>query len=236
MKNKNKLLVFIITYNSSFRLKTILSNLKKLKNKVRFVTLISDDCSTDDTPSFIPKKKKSMIVNINKRNIGYGGNIKKCLYYAIKNNFSHAVMIHGDNQYDVRYIPALYKKIKKTKVDAVTGSRMIKLKDALSGKMPIYKLIGNFVLTNIFNFVYQSKFTDAHSGLWIYKISSIKDINFKKFDDNYNFDNQLRIKFINSKKKILEIPIKTYYRNEKSSFHVIYTVKFLMDVFKKFIK
>ena len=54
-----------------------------------------------------------MIININKRNIGYGGNIKKCLYYAIKNNFSHAVMIHGDNQYDVRYITALYKKIKK---------------------------------------------------------------------------------------------------------------------------
>ena len=124
-KNKNKLLVFVVTYNSSFRLEIILKKLEKLKSKVNFVTLISDDCSTDDTLSFLPKKSGSMIINVNKKNIGYGGNIKKCLNFAVENNFSHAVMIHGDNQYDVRYISYLYKKIKNTKADAVTGSRMI---------------------------------------------------------------------------------------------------------------
>ena len=142
-------------------------------------------------------------------------------------------MIHGDNQYDARYIKDLYKNIKDSKVDAVTGSRMINPIDALGGKMPIYKLIGNLILTKIFNLLFSTNFTDAHTGLWLYNMATIKKMNIKNIDDGYNFDNQLRIKLIKQKKKIIEIPIKTYYRNEKSSFHIMYAIKFILDIIKQ---
>ena len=225
-----KLLIFIVTYNSSFRLKLILKKIQKIK-KIDYKILISDDCSNDDTSNYIPNKNKKIYININKCNLGYGENIKKCINFAIKKKFDYAVMIHGDNQYDASYIPKLYKILGKYNVDAVTGSRMKNFKSALNGKMPLYKFIGNYILTKIFNLYFNTRFTDAHTGLWMYNLQSLKKIKFNSLDSKFNFDNQLRIQFIKSNKKIIEMPIKTYYRNEKSSFHFIYSIKYLIDIF-----
>ena len=230
-----KILVFIVTYNSSYRLKKILNKLTKLKKRIPFDILISDDCSTDDTKSYFPDKK-NIFLNINRKNLGYGGNVKYCLKFAMNRKYKYAVMIHGDNQYDAKYIFNLYKKISNTNYDAVTGSRMINPKNALNGKMPFYKFIGNFVLTQFFNLVFKTNFTDAHTGLWMYNLNNLNYNFFKDIDENYNFDNQLRIKLVKNKKQIQEIPIKTYYRNEKSSFHFIYALKFLLEVSKNIIK
>ena len=225
-----KLLIFIVTYNSSFRLKLILKKIQKIK-KINYKILISDDCSNDDTSNYIPNQNKKIYININKSNLGYGENIKKCINFAIKKKFDYAVMIHGDNQYDASYIPKLYKIIRKNNVDAVTGSRMKNFRSALNGKMPFYKFIGNYILTRIFNLYFNSQFTDAHTGLWMYNLQSLKDVKFNNLDSRFNFDNQLRIQFVKSDKKIIEMPIKTYYRNEKSSFHFIYSIKYLIDIF-----
>jgi hypothetical protein len=124
-----------------------------------------------------------------------------------------------------------YKILSKYNVDAVTGSRMKNFKSALNGKMPLYKFIGNYILTKIFNLYFNTRFTDAHTGLWMYNLQSLKKIKFNSLDSKFNFDNQLRIQFIKSNKKIIEMPIKTYYRNEKSSFHFIYSIKYLIDIF-----
>ena len=50
-------------------------------------------------------------INYNKKNLGYGGNIKKCINYAYKNKFNYAIMLHGDNQYNPKYIDKMLKLI-----------------------------------------------------------------------------------------------------------------------------
>ena len=110
---KKKLLIFIITYKASFRLRNVFNEIpfKKLK-KYNYKVLICDDASKDDTIIYakkIKQKNKNIIVIENKKNLGYGGNIKKCLNYSLKNNFNYAVMIHGDGQYSPKYIPELAK-------------------------------------------------------------------------------------------------------------------------------
>ena len=57
---KNKLLVFIVTYNSSFRLKIILNKLKKIRKHTSFDILISDDRSNDDTIKYFPRINKNI--------------------------------------------------------------------------------------------------------------------------------------------------------------------------------
>jgi len=81
-----KLLIFIVTYNSSFRLKLILKKIQKVK-KINYKILISDDCSDDDTSNYLPNQNKKIYIHINKRNLGYGENIKKCINFAIKKKF-----------------------------------------------------------------------------------------------------------------------------------------------------
>ena len=228
---KKKRLVFIVTYKSSKKIKDIFDKISKIKSFKFYDIYISDDNSLDDTAYYLKKiKKKNIKISFNKKNLGYGGNIKKCLSYAIKNNYEKAVMIHGDDQYHVKYVPRLLDSLNDQRFSAATGSRLkIKL-NALKGKMPIYKFIGNILLTFLFNLVFKTAFTDCHTGLWAYRISELKKINFDKLDNGYNFDSQMRITLINKNLKIKEIPIKTFYRDEHSSYHVKYSSNFVKEL------
>ena len=235
---KKKLLIFIITYNASFRLINVFKKIdfKKLKN-YNVKILISDDKSIDDTFDIakkLAKKNKNIFYKINKKNLHYGGNIKSCIKFAEKNNFDYAAMIHGDDQYNPKYLPGMLKKIEKYKSICVCGSKMnFKLK-ALKAKMPFYKFVGNIVLTNFFNFLYKTNFSDCHTGLWLYDVNKIKNqINLKNLTNGYNFDNQMRIEMVKKKTNISEVPIIAKYGDEKSSIHLFYAVKFIFETFYK---
>ncbi len=238
---KEKLLIFIITYKAKKRVydvfkKINLRELKKYKTKI----LISDDFSNDSTIYYskkILKEFKFSKLVINKKNLGYGGNIKKCLSYAIKNKFKYAIMIHGDGQYSPIYIKRLVQNLERKNCYASTGSRLKSgLKSAVSGGMPLYKLIGNIFLTNFFNFVFKTNFKDAHTGLWAYRIEIFKKIRLKELPDTFNFDQQIRIQLIKKKLYIKEIPIKTIYADERSQLHIIYAIKFFFITIFNFLK
>ena len=235
---KKKILIFIITYKASYRLKKIfnLIEFKKLK-KYNLQILISDDNSKDDTIEIakeIYKKNKSLVtLKNNKKRLNYGGNIKSCLNYALKNNFNYAVMVHGDGQYHPKFILPIIKKLEQNDSAAVCGSRMIRKKNTLKGKMPLYKFIGNIFLTKFFNIVFSTNFTDCHTGLWIYNLKYVNKNVISSLTDTYNFDNQMRINLIKKKLEIKEIPILTIYGNERSSFHLMYAVKFFFETILK---
>ena len=232
---KKKLLIFIITYKASFRLLTVYNKipLKKLK-KYKTTILVSDDKSKDDTIKYARKiyfMNKSIKLNFNKRNLGYGGNIKNCLNYALKNRFDFAIMIHGDSQYDPKYIPKMIKIFEKDNlVQAVVGSRLFKgIKNSITGGMPFYKLIGNIILTRFQNRLLKTKFTDSHTGLWAYRLKNFNDKMYLKTTDGFNFDQQIRFQYIYKKQKISEIPINTNYSDERSQLHIIYAIRFLYE-------
>jgi len=238
--NKKKLLIFIITYKASFRLLDVFKKIpfKKL-SKYKTSILISDDFSNDNTIEYainIKKKfkNKTILVNENKKNLGYGGNIKKCLNYSINKKFDYAVMIHGDGQYDPKYIPNLLKKlsIRNNSVISCTGSRLLNgVKGATKGGMPIFKLLGNIFLTKIFNFLISANFSDAHTGLWSYNLRYLKNKNFSLLTSGFNFDNEFRFMSLLQKKSIIEIPIKTKYGDERSQLHIMYAIKFFFNSF-----
>lgn len=233
-----KILIFIITYYASYKLTETfnLIPLKKIKkNKIRI--LISDDNSKDDTiknATQISKKfRKIVFLKKNNTRLNYGGNIKSCLNFANQNNYDYAIMLHGDGQYNPKYIPKLIKKILKFNCAAIHGSRMMSKKNALKGGMPMYKFLGNIILTFFFNKIYKTKFYDCHSGYWIYNLKYIKESIYKNLDNKMNFDNQLRINLVKKNFIIKEIPIETIYRDEKSSIHLIYAIKFAFEIIVK---
>ena len=237
---KKKILIFIITYKASYRLKKIfnLIEFKKLK-KYNLKILISDDNSKDDTIEIakkIYKKNKSLVtLKNNKKRLNYGGNIKSCLNYALKNNFNYAVMVHGDGQYHPKYILPIIKKLEQNNSAAVCGSRMINKKNALKGNMPFYKFVGNIFLTKLFNIIYSTNYTDCHTGYWIYNLQYLNKSKLFSLTNTFNFDNQMRIYLTKNKLDIKEIPIKTIYGSERSSVHLIYALKFFFEtILKKF--
>ena len=109
---------------------------------------------------------------------------------------------------------------------------MYKKIDALKGKMPIYKFLGNIFLTKLFNLLYKTSFSDCHTGYWAYNLNKIRPSFFKNSDQNFCFDLDMRLLLTKDKLIIKEIPIKTYYGTERSSIHFIYAVRFLLKIIK----
>ena len=235
LRNKKKILIFIVTYFASKKLLETYNLIpKKFIKKNNIKLLISDDDSKDNTISYAKqiyrKNKKDIFLKKNKKRLNYGGNIKSCLNFAHKNNYNYAIMLHGDGQYHPKYIPALINKMIKNGCSAIHGSRMKIKKSAIKGGMPLYKFFGNIILTFFFNFIFSTKFSDCHSGYWIYNLKYIKKHIYRRLTNGISFDNQLRISLVKKKLEILEIPIITIYKDEKKSFHLIYAIKFFFEV------
>ena len=205
-----KTLILITAFNvEKFIEKVILRLPKELKESQSDIEiLIIDDASYDRTlEKIISIKDKYKDYKItclsNKVNLGYGGNQKIGYYYAIKGNFDYVILLHGDGQYAPEKILDMLNPLINNEADAVQGSRMIKKFDALKGKMPIYKFIGNIALTTIQNFLTKLNLTEYHSGYRSYKVSALKEIPFQLNSNQFHFDTQILIQFSIAKKKNL---------------------------------
>ncbi len=237
MKKKIKLLIFIVAYNAEKTIESVIKRIPKLLfNKFNLEIIIIDDASQDSTPQISKKlkefNKSNFKLNIfcNPVNQGYGGNQKIGYYYAIKNNFNYVVLLHGDGQYAPEELPKLLKDIETNKSDVVIGSRMISKKRALKGGMPLYKLIGNIILTKIQNFLLGSKLAEFHSGYRVYSVKSLKKIPFFLNTQDFHFDTEILIQFFLINSKITEVSIPTFYGDEichvnglKYAFNIILT-------------
>jgi GT2 family glycosyltransferase len=221
--DKKKLLIYIVTFNHEKFIVDVLNRIpKKLSETYEVEILINDDSSSDSTfrltYNFIENLKSNFNFKIfsNPKNQGYGGNQKIGYHYAIKNNFDYVALLHGDGQYAPEYLENLVEPLNSNEVDAVFGSRMLTKGTALKGGMPLYKFIGNKILTSFQNFLLSSKLSEFHSGYRIYKVSSLKKIPFELNANDYSFDSEIIIQLIISKLKIKELPIPTYYGDEIS--------------------
>ena len=225
MTDKKKLLILIVAYNHEKFIENVLGRIdKKLNEKYYVEILINDDSSSDRTleitKNFIEKnnKEKKFKYNIlsNPVNQGYGGNQKIGFLYAKKNNFDYVALLHGDGQYAPECLEDLVEPLNSDDVDAVFGSRMINKGGALKGGMPLYKYVGNKILTFFQNKLFNKNFSEFHSGYRVYKVSSIQKIPYELNSNDHSFDNQIIIQFLLSNLNIKEIPIPTYYGEEIS--------------------
>lgn len=237
-KFKPRLLIFIVAYNAEKTISWVLKRIPISINK-QFVieVLIIDDQSTDNTAnvsqSFSSSTNFKFPIKIlyNPVNQGYGGNQKIGYHYAIKNKFDFVALLHGDGQYAPEELPNLIEPLIKSNVDAVFGSRMIKKGEALRGGMPIYKFLGNKILTKFENLMLNSSLSEFHSGYRIYSVKALKKIPFQLNTSDFHFDTQIIIQFLFSNFTIKEIPIPTYYGDEichvngiKYAFQVFFSV------------
>ena len=237
---KKKILIFIPAYNVEKKIADVLNRIpKEIFNDHLTSILIIDDFSKDNTRSVIKKyletksEDSSIQLIVNEKNFGYGGVQKIAFKYAIKNNFDYVIMLHGDGQYTPEKIPEFVNNLLNNKVDAVFGSRLIYPKDALKGGMPLYKFIGNRVLTFIQNLILGSKMTEFHSGYRSYKINALKKINFEKNTNYFHFDSEIIIQMLKLNYVIKEIPMPTFYGDEVSHLRSIpYGINVLISTIK----
>ena len=95
-------------------------------------------------------------------------NQKVGFQYAIDAGLDFVVLLHGDGQYAPEALPNLLEPSLVEGRRVVFGSRMAEPKQALDGGMPMYKWIGNRVLTSFENLVLNLDLSEYHTGYRVY--------------------------------------------------------------------
>lgn len=214
-----KIGIFVVAYNAIEHLIPTLERIpKEVYDSVQEIFII-DDCSKDNTYyaalGFKHEHSHSKLtVMRNIDNQGYGGNQKRGYQYAIEKGLDIVVLLHGDGQYAPEILPQMISPISHGDSDLVLGSRMLTPGGALRGGMPMYKFIGNKILTSIQNMITGYGLSEYHSGYRAYRVESLKKIPFNNFTNQWHFDTQMILAFGERKLKITEVPIPTYYGNE----------------------
>jgi 2-polyprenyl-3-methyl-5-hydroxy-6-metoxy-1,4-benzoquinol methylase len=220
-RSRPGLLIFIVAYHAETTIKDVLNRIPHaLVDQYDTEVLIIDDGSRDQTfersrevvdEGLLPFP---VTVLFNPVNQGYGGNQKIGYFYAIKSGFTFVALLHGDGQYAPECLPDLVRPLKDGAADACFGSRMMTKKGARRGGMPLYKFVGNKILTWFENWLLRTSFTEFHSGYRVYSVAALKQVPFDLNTNDFHFDTEIIIQFIRAGLRIVERPIPTYYGDE----------------------
>ncbi|MDQ1271951.1 MAG: hypothetical protein QG591_581 [Planctomycetota bacterium] len=219
MKEKPRILIFVVAYEAQTTLEKVLHRIPEEIFHYDTEILVIDDSSKDKTFEVgvkysESKNKYPVTILCNEENQGYGGNQKLGYSYAIKNNFDIVVLLHGDGQYAPECIPTLIEPLLDNSADAVFGSRMLTKGAARRGGMPLYKFVGNKILTTIQNILLKTNFSEFHSGYRVYRVAALSQIPFQYNSNNFHFDTEIIIQLLAANFTMKEVPIPTYYGDE----------------------
>ncbi len=212
--------VFIVSYNASHRLVETIKRIPLELLEVIEEIYVFDDFSQDDTFQFAKELARSepwtakLKAFRNPRNYGYGGNQKIGFAYALERGLDHVILLHGDGQYAPEVLPDMIWPVLFEGADVVFGSRMLEPRNALRGGMPLYKWVGNRILSQFQNIVLNMRLSEFHTGYRLYSTAVLKRIPFEANSDGFHFDTQIIVQCRALGAKTYEVPIPTYYGDE----------------------
>ncbi len=213
---RSRVLIFVVAYEAEDKLRSVLERIPESGSDLE--VLVIDDASMDRTFEVALRSADShplqVTVLATPENQGYGGNQKLGYAYAIKHGFDFVVLLHGDGQYAPERIPDLIAPLARGEADAVFGSRMMVKGGALRGGMPLYKYVGNRILTRAQNLLLDTEFSEFHSGFRAYRVSALSRVPFQYNTNVFHFDTEIIIQLLLAGFRITEVPIPTYYGDE----------------------
>jgi glycosyltransferase involved in cell wall biosynthesis len=211
--------VVVVAYNAE---STLLATLERIPEEFRrqlAEIIILDDASGDATTAHAEEWGRRIldhttIVVTHTKNLGYGGNQKAAYRLAAQRGLDVVVLLHGDGQYAPEYLPQMVAPLVAGEADAVFGSRMMVPGAARRGGMPLYKRVGNRVLTRMENALLGTRLSEFHSGYRAYRVAALESIPYQHNSDDFDFDTQIIIQLVDAGHRIVEVPIPTYYGDE----------------------
>lgn len=209
--------IFVIAYNAESHIEKTLSRIPQSIWQAVAAVYVVDDCSSDETTARalqLQARYPLLQVLRNRKNRRYGGNQKIGYQYAIDHHLDVVVMLHADGQYAPECLAEILTPIVTGQADVVFGSRMLRSRDALRGGMPRYKYVGNRILTHLQNRICGMHLSEFHSGYRAYRVDFLRQIPLWENTDEWHFDTQILLQAHAAHKRIIEVPIPTYYGDE----------------------
>lgn len=217
---ENRVAVFIVSYNAERHIERVLARIPDWVARALAEVYIIDDSSKDATVERAKEVvwdggKAPLAVFKTPYNQGYGGNQRLGYLYALERGFDIVVLLHGDGQYAPESLPEILAEYSRPDgADAVYGSRFMTKGGALRGRMPLYKFVGNRILTWLQNRIIGTRLSELHSGYRSYRTAALRKVPFQVNSLGFDFDSDIIIQFAAANLRIREVPIPTYYGDE----------------------
>jgi glycosyltransferase involved in cell wall biosynthesis len=211
--------ILVVAYNAEATLLQVLQRIPtEIMDKVEEI-FVFDDASQDRTAEVGRNYKQTLgmeklSIFRNPVNLMYGGNQRRGYQYAIQRGLDIVVLLHGDGQYAPEVMQNLLTPLENGTAEMVMGSRMLVPGAARRGRMPLYKYVGNRVLTTLQNTLVGTQFSEFHSGYRAYSVAALRTIDLNRLTTNWHFDTQIILEFLKHSYRIQEVPIPTYYGDE----------------------
>lgn len=213
-----KLTIIIPVYNEINTINILLK--KVIEVGIDKQIIVVDDFSSDGTREIIIKNFENKIdkLILHEKNLGKGAAIISAKKYI---NGDFVIIQDADLEYDPNQYILFLNELKKKKIDALYGSRVLKKKkfnntQNFSHKIRIW---GNIFLTSVSNLINRQNLTDAHTCYKMVRADIFKSIPLK--EKGFAFCPELNTKLSNIGIKITEIPInyngRTYDEGKKIS-------------------
>jgi glycosyltransferase involved in cell wall biosynthesis len=220
MLNNKKIGVVLPAYNAE---KTLKKTYDEIPLDIVDSIILVDDKSTDNTLEI--SKNLSIKTYLHDKNLGYGANQKTCYRKALEQGNDIIVMLHPDYQYTPRLVTAMVSMLAYGVYDVVLASRILG-HGAVKEGMPVYKYIGNRILTFLQNICVGRKHTEYHTGYRAFTREVLEWIPFEKNSDDFVFDNQILVQIIAAGYHIGEISCPAKYFEEASSINLFQSIKY----------
>ncbi len=215
--------MIIPVLNEESTLEELLHRLRSLPFPVR--PIFVDNASTDRTLEILRAQSDVKLIE-HQQNLGYGASLKDGMAAARSDCL---IIIDADLEFPPEEIPKIREALKSA--DVVYASRFLGHRSG-PAIMPLFRILGNRLISTVFNLLYGQKVTDLYTGFKGLRCHALTDLRLDR--DGFEHVLELSARLARQGHRIQEVPIEYRLRRTGVSKmrHVSETLKFLWLVLK----
>lgn len=208
---KPKILVFIPAYRCAAQVTRVIDQFDERVQEWVDTVMVVDNQSPDNTLDVAIERGKSVLRHCNfigwcnDDNYGLGGSHKAAFRYAIEHGFDYLVVLHGDDQADIRDLIPQLEAGAHLETDCLLGARFMP-GSQLKG-YSWFRTFGNRVYNALFSLVTMRTIYDLGSGLNLYRLAAYREFYYKTFPDDLTFNYVMLLASYYRKQSVRFFPI-----------------------------
>ena len=190
-----KLTIIIPAYNEINTIQILIDKISEIRISKQIILV--DDCSSDGTSDVIfENRDKIDKIIVHEKNKGKGAAIKSAQKFV---EGEYVIIQDADLEYNPSDILILLNEIEKKNYQVVYGSRVLENPENKKSQNFSHSLriVGNFFLTKLSNFINNQNLTDAHTCYKMFESNLFKSIKLEENDFSFCPEITTKISLLN---------------------------------------